>query len=70
MNLFRSINLKTNSKIKIEKLKRVFVIMPYSEQANKNYQIIKDTCLEQGLEVIRADEMISAGESIAKKSKV
>ncbi len=68
--LIQNIDLKeTSTGNKIDKLKRVFVIMPYSEQANKNYQIIKETCLEQGLEVIRADEMISAGESIAEKIK-
>ena len=67
--LIQNIDLDKTSKNKIDKLKRVFVIMPFSEQANKNYQIIKETCHEQGLEVFRADEVISAGESISEKIK-
>lgn len=67
--IIQNLDLVTNSKSKIEKIKRVFVIMPYSEQANKNYQIIKDTCFEQGLDIIRADEIISATESKTEKIK-
>ena len=53
----------------VSKLKKAFVIMPYSENSNANYNIIKDVFSEQGLETIRADEFISAGQSISEKIK-
>ncbi|MBI2257659.1 MAG: hypothetical protein HYU67_02040 [Flavobacteriia bacterium] len=67
--LIQNIDLQKPSDSKIDKVKQVFVIMPYSEKANKNYQIIKEICFEQGLEIVRADEMISEGESISEKIK-
>jgi len=68
-NLIQNLDIKEFSKEKVEKLKSVFVIMPYTEQATKNYQIIKSICIEQGLDVYRADEIISTGESISEKIK-
>ena len=68
-NLIQTLDLKEISKGKVEKLKSVFVMMPYTKQAIENYQIIKNICVEQGLDVYRADEIISANESIGEKIK-
>lgn len=68
-NLIQNLDIKEITKEKVEKLKSVFVIMPFTEQATRNYQVIKNICQEQGLDVFRADEIISAGESIGEKIK-
>jgi nucleoside 2-deoxyribosyltransferase len=68
-NLIQNLDIKEITKEKVEKLKSVFVIMPFTDRATRNYQVIKNICQEQGLDVYRADETITAGESIGEKIK-
>ncbi len=66
--LIKDLN-NTEKRTEVSKLKKAFVIMPYSEDSNNNYNIIKEVFSNQGLETVRADEVISAGQSISEKIK-
>lgn len=48
-----------NSKIPIDK-DRCFVLMPFSEEYDKLYVIIKDTLLQKGISCFRDDEILGS----------
>ena len=48
-----------NSKIPIDK-DRCFVLMPFSEEYDKLYGIIKDTLLQKGISCFRDDEILGS----------
>lgn len=44
---------------------KVFVVMPYTKDASERYELIKNTIISEGLEVYRADDVITPGGDIA-----
>jgi len=51
--------------VKISEIKKVFVVMPYSEEASRRYELIKSVIANEGLEAYTAHEVLMQGADIA-----